>query len=71
MRPPVEFTDLGDESFDVSTRDTWLGWLKPSTYGVWVFVDGEYVEYTSDQLRQVANKIEELNGAHDEDGEKQ
>ena len=69
MRPPVEFTDLGNESFDVSTRDAWLGWIKPSTYGVWVFVDGEYVEYSSDQLGQIASKLEELNGADVCDGE--
>lgn len=67
MRPPVEFTVLDNNNFDVSTRDAWLGWIKPSTYGVWVFVDGEYVEYSSDQLRQIASKLEELNGAHDTD----
>jgi hypothetical protein len=66
MRPPVEFTTVDENHVDVSTRDAWLGSLKPSTYGVWVFVDGDYVEYNSDQLRQIAVKLEEMNS--DDDG---
>ena len=61
MRPPVEFTTVDENEVGVSTRDAWLGSLKPSTYGVWVFSDGDYVEYSSDQLRQIAVKLEEMN----------
>lgn len=61
MRPPVEFTTVDENEVDVSTREAWLGSLKPSTYGVWVFVDGDYVEYNSEQLGQIAVKLEEMN----------
>jgi len=66
MRPIVEFTDLDNGSYDVSTRDAWLGWLKPSTYGVWVFVDGQYVEYNSEQLRCIAARLDNLNNEEPE-----
>ena len=69
MRPPVDFDYIDPDNYGVSTKDAWLGSIKPSTYGVWVFVDGEYVEYSSDQLRQIASKLEELNGADVCDGE--
>ncbi len=69
MRPPVDFDYISEDHYGVSTKDAWLGSIKPSTYGVFVYIDGDYVEYSSDQLRQIASKLEELNGADVCDGE--
>ncbi len=61
MRPPVTFDPIDSESWGVSSSDTWFGYLKPNSYGVWVYEDGEYVIYRSEELRQIAVKLDELN----------